>query len=180
MAEPVAVMLQRKLELEQKRYKTRHRRRLVGFAVGIGGLAAALVLLFTLVIGVDWVSGDSMQPALQHGDLVVYNRLGGGYAAGEIVVFRHEGGDVLKRVAAVAGDTVVLDEAGQLFINSQPWPGQTSYVETPVQTPLTVPPGSLFLMGDNPAHSLDSRSAAMGPVPESAVRGRVLLVLRLL
>lgn len=180
MGEPVAAMLRRKLALEQKRYKARYRRRLAAFAVCVGGLAAALALLFTLVLGIDWVQGDSMQPALCHGDLVVYNRLARGYAAGDVVVFRHEGGDVLKRVAAAEGDTVVLDEIGQVLVNSQPWPGQVSYVEDPLKTPLTVPPGSLFVLGDNPAQSLDSRSAAMGLVPQSVVQGRVLLVLRLL
>ena len=112
---------------------------------------------------------------------------------GDVVVFKYPEDtrrDFIKRCVAVAGDVVEI-KGKVLHINGEP------QVETmavhkdpriyedapsvPISSrirdnfgPFTVPPGTIFCLGDNRDNSLDSRF--WGPVPLSYVKGRAVLI----
>jgi signal peptidase I len=101
---------------------------------------------------------------------------------GEIVVFhfpKNPAEIYLKRVAAVGGDRVEIRD-GILYVNSQPVNEpyaihRLSMHSTHEQMDaLQVPPGQLFVMGDNRDNSSDSRD--WGFVPVRNVIGEPLLV----
>jgi signal peptidase I len=101
---------------------------------------------------------------------------------GDIVVFRYPRNPeetFLKRVAAVGGDRVELRN-GELFINSHPVTEPYAVHRAPVysryeqMSPIVVPQGKLFVMGDNRDNSSDSRE--WGFVPVENVIGEPLLV----
>lgn len=101
--------------------------------------------------------------------------------------FLPEGGkELVKRVIATEGDTVEVINK-QVYVNGEPIPdthkihkdaaiiprSDASHGEFSVRDnfgPITVPPGRLFVMGDNRDISYDSRF--WGCLPVSAVRGR--------
>jgi signal peptidase I len=86
--------------------------------------------------------------------------------------------DYIKRVIALPGETVEtrngeiwvdgapLDEP-YLSLNARASPG------LPITTPVTVPVGDVWVMGDNRANSQDSRF--FGPIRKSKVVGRAIL-----
>lgn len=118
------------------------------------------------------VSGHSMEPALRPGDLLLALPLRG--RRGDLVVLdRPSGVRYVKRVAAVAGDVVEL-EAGRLRVNGRPLDGRPR-VAGPVVGSWTVPPGAVFVAGDNPLASADSRTWPDPFVPAGSTR-RVLRV----
>ena len=96
-------------------------------------------------------------------------------------------GDLIKRVIAVGGDTVVCKAGAPLSVNGvalkEPYlyPGATPCDQAPVGT-VTVPKGYLWVMGDNRGDSEDSRYHYQGPgstagfVPLSDVVGRAFVV----
>lgn len=92
------------------------------------------VLLFQTVFLVGVVPSASMEPILHAGDPVLGVRLIEEIRTGDIIVFRHEGKLLVKRVAATEGENVIRG-------------GDT----------LTVPAGSFYVLGDNAENSLDSR-----------------------
>ena len=135
---------------------------------------------FRLVI----VSGNSMRPALTDRQLAVLERKRACSASlrrGDIVVFRHGSEYLVKRVYAVAGDTVKLARfangstcvAGDAIF---PWAKVQRLAQsrpgTVKTTDVRIPTGSIFVLGDNHLVSEDSR--AFGAVSTGAVIGRVL------
>ena len=148
----------------------------------------ATVLLFTFAARVVLVSGPSMRETLQHQDclLVVNAHLCGGFEAGDIVIIRKEsfkdGEPIVKRVIATEGQTVDIDFAsGSVYVDGQlleeDYINEPTYVEEGTEFPLTVPEGSIFVMGDNRNHSSDSRSSDLGTVDTRYVIGRAVFLL---
>jgi signal peptidase I len=96
------------------------------------------------------------------------------------------GTDYVKRVIGVPGDHVVCCNAqGQVTVNgvaldekSYIYPGAAP---SQIRFNITVPPGRLWVMGDNRADSDDSRyrtsDAGGGAIPESAVVGRAFVII---
>ena len=92
---------------------------------------------------------------------------------GEVIIFRFPGDqsrDFVKRVIGVPGEKVEIRQ-GRVFIDDleldEPYvirPGRGS------MAPVVVPPGSLFVLGDNRRASHDSRD--WGPVPTDNIIGR--------
>ena len=111
----------------------------------------------TYVVDLTLCTGPSMEPTLNaNSDLVLLDRVSprlGRIATGDIVVAdspTRPGETVCKRVSAVAGERI----PGSFFAD-------------------VVPPGCVWLLGDNRRNSTDSR--IYGPVPTGIVKGRVVL-----
>lgn len=107
---------------------------------------------------------------------------------GDIIVFRYpedEHKDFIKRIIGVPGDVIHIRDK-VVHINGEPFDDQpfTQYVDpgmldgrqTPRDNfgPVTVPPDSYFVLGDNRDQSLDSRF--WGYVQEHKIKGRAFLI----
>jgi len=82
----------------------------------------------------------------------------------------------IKRVIGVAGDHVVINEEGQVFVNDEkidePYLHEQFTSKTGEYMDVTVPVGCVYVMGDNRQESKDSRF--FGCIPVSRVDGYVL------
>lgn len=148
----------------------------------------AVVLAFTFGARLIGVDGHSMVPTLQDGDrlLVLNAMLCGGYEPGDIVVLRKESflpTPIVKRVVATEGQVVDIDfGSGTVFVDGTPlqedYINERTYTPEGTEFPLTVPEGSVFVMGDNRNRSTDSRSDQLGTIDARYIIGRaVFLVL---
>jgi signal peptidase I len=140
-------------------------------------VVAVLVLAKTFVAEPMRIPSDSMKPTLLPGDQVLVDKLayrGGGMPhRGDLAVFHdpRTGEILLKRVVAVAGDRVGLED-GVLVVNGrrpvEPYADQKS-IDSVYFGPVRVRPGSFFVLGDNRANSEDSR--VFGSVPTDRLIG---------
>ena len=145
----------------------------------MGTLIVSLVvfsILFTYFFRIVGVDGASMQPTLQDGDMLVLSVIDDDYRRGDIIVVERTFDEpLIKRVIAVGGETIRIDEDGNVFINDKLLSedyiqGETVLRDFPGK--ITVPRGSLFVMGDNRTVSKDSRSDEVGFIPIDSVVGK--------
>jgi signal peptidase I len=156
-------------------------RRLVRLLI-VASVCVAVVfgVIRPLVGDVYRIASTSMVPTLQAGDRIVANKLAyrfGDPDRGDLVVFEEAGVDAtaVKRVVGVAGDRVSMRD-GVLVVNGERL--EEAYVDyesvdSEFFGPATVPPGTVFVLGDNRADSRDSRR--YGPVSEDDLLGEVVL-----
>jgi len=149
----------------------------------VQSIIIALVLAFlirTFLVESFIVQGRSMEVTLFDGERLFVEKLSYRWhepQRGDIVVFRYPldpSRDFIKRVIAVGGDYVEI-RMGQIYVNGQAI--QEPYVANrDLQSyPKTrVPPGSIFVLGDNRRNSEDSR--VFGAVDLRYVKGRAFLV----
>lgn len=149
-----------------------------------GALLVALVvkaMLFQAFV----IPSRSMEPTLRIGNRVLVFKLSsrlGNYERGDVVVFARpdalrgtdDDSDLIKRVIGLPGD-VVDGRKGRVYVNgrllAEPW-----FEVVPLTSdfgPMTVPDGTLWVMGDNRGNSQDSR--VFGFLDQSAVRGEAFL-----
>ena len=176
-----------KQELDEEEVESRPGRDLYEWMQALVCSVLVVVLLFTFVVRLIGVDGHSMVPTLQDGDrlLVLNAMLDSDYQYGDIVVLRKNTfleEPIVKRVIATEGQTVDIDfVSGAVYVDGElleeDYINEPTYVEEGTEFPLTVPEGSIFVMGDNRNHSSDSRSSDLGTVDTRYVIGKAVFLL---
>jgi signal peptidase I len=127
------------------------------------------------------VLGLSMEPRIHSGEFVLINTLAyrlGALAHGDIVAFEHDSPTpqtYLKRVIGLPGDRVSIDR-GVVSIDGKPLDERyVRYRDAQSRAAITVPPGGVYVLGDNRANSDDSRN--WGILPMRNVIGKAMVTL---
>jgi signal peptidase I len=169
-------------------------------ALGVAILLALAVRTF--VVQAFKIPSGSMLPTLQIGDHILVNKFIYGARLelpltqmsfgqlpglrkprpGDVIVFvwpKDRSKDFIKRVIAVGGQTIEIRDR-KVLIDGKPWDDPHAvHVEKRLGPsdnygPYTVPPGTVFVMGDNRDQSYDSRF--WGPVSLADIKGEALII----
>ena len=175
-----------KQELDEEEVESRPGRDLYEWMQALVCSVLVVVLLFTFVVRLIGVDGHSMVPTLQDGDrlLVLNSILYDDYQYGDIVVLRKESflaEPIVKRVIATGGQTVDIDfETGSVYVDGEllkeDYINELTFLEEGTEFPLTVPEGSIFVMGDNRNNSNDSRDYRLGTGDTRYVIGQAVFL----
>lgn len=156
-----------------------------------------IVLLLNSFISLTIVSGESMQPTLESGNVVLLEKVSQ-YERGDIISFsshlkisEHDlkklnriqrifiksgsSKNLIKRIIGLPGDQIQI-QMGKIYVNGiildEP------YIAVPDHDSLeniVVPEGKYFVLGDNRTNSLDSRSSSVGLIDDKEIIGKLLI-----
>ena len=147
-----------------------------------------VMILFLIAFRVIVVNQSSMFSTLWDGDylLLISNLFSGEPKQGDIVVIsKHSyenGKPIVKRVIATEGQTVDIDfDSGVVYVDGtvleEPYLNQKTYNDEGTVFPLTVSDNCIFVLGDNRAVSLDSRSPQIGQIDRREGLGKALFLM---
>jgi len=142
---------------------------------------AIAYLILNVVMVKAVVQGDSMEPILSDGDVVFCNRLTYSFNPPErydiVVVPAKDGSYIVKRVMALPGNTIQINNFGKVEVNGQVLaddPGFGIIMDKgSIKDPLKLETEEFFVMGDNRNSSIDSRHSEVGIIKRSQFIGRV-------
>ena len=142
-------------------------------------IAIVLALVARTFIHIYTIPSGSMLPTLCEGDqILVTSYVRAEPSRGDVIVFRAPRGDELmvKRIVAAPGD-LIETRGGKIAIGGHALPER--YLAEPAASgvipPQIVPSDCYFVMGDNRADSLDSRT--WGVLPRELIVGKARIVL---
>jgi signal peptidase I len=158
------------------------------------------LLIRTFIVQAFKIPSGSMEPTLLVGDHLLVNKFVYGLQVpftekklfvfrqperGDIIVFRYpvDGRkDFIKRVVGLPGETIEIRQK-KVYINGEPYHNPHAVFRDPQVLdqvprdnfgPVTVPPDSVFVMGDNRDRSYDSRF--WGFVDYGKIRGKAMII----
>lgn len=140
----------------------------------------AIILAFilrTFVFSTSIVEGESMDPTLEDGERIIFNKLIyyiSEPARGDIIIIQQPQKYYVKRIIGLPNETIEMNDH-TLYINDIKQ--EHSFVNKQAQMltgdfgPITVPEDSYFVMGDNRAFSKDSRNG-LGFIKREEIIGK--------
>ena len=108
--------------------------------------------MFKTIIVIGYVPSVSMEPTIPKNSLILGLRIYDDLNKGDIIVFNHEGKLLVKRIAAIEGETV--DVNGKQIM---------------------IPSNSYYVLGDNINNSVDSRFWSVPFICEHDIVAKVVL-----
>ncbi len=117
--------------------------------------ASAVIIFLKTIFIIGYVPSESMEPTLKQDSIIIGIRHFGTLSDGDIIIFRHDGKLMVKRIAAAEGEKVMYRGLIQ-----------------------TVPCESYFVLGDNSDNSYDSRYWFYPYVKQEDVIAKVIIPLK--
>ena len=165
-----------KAEIKREKYKQLYKRVLKSTVYALIIVSALAVLIATLLLPVVQITGTSMEPALNEGDIVLLVKYGSPQR-GDLCAFYYSNKILIKRVIALPGDYVEIDAAGTVYVNGEeldePYVTEKAFGECDIEFPYQVPENQYFMLGDKRETSIDSRSSVIGCIGKDQLVGRI-------
>ncbi|MBI3379995.1 signal peptidase I [Candidatus Gottesmanbacteria bacterium] len=144
------------------------------------------VVIYLFLMQPHEIKGSSMEPNFYNNQYILTDKISYRLhepSRGDVVIFKapiDPDQDYIKRVIGLTGDKVKVQN-GSVYVNGEKL--KEDYLKDPTfmfpgsfmadGVEITVPPGKLFVMGDNRPHSSDSR--VFGPIPLDTIIGRAFI-----
>jgi len=148
--------------------------------------ALVIILVFTFVVALQPIAGNSMSPTLEEGQVVVVTKLFKNYTRNDIVIIKLDSKLYAKRIVGLSGERIdYLNDI--LYVDNTPY--KETFLEDDVVTsnflfedicssrecPNGVIPDNMYLvLGDNRPDSIDSRDNSFGLVDKKNIKGEVV------
>ena len=167
-----------RVELARVESRRNFRKTLLNIAGVLTVAAAIAALVATRVFVLIQVSGSSMSPTYEAGE-VIFIHQNSKIEVGDVIGFYYGGNIFLKRVIGTSGDQIDIDQEGNVYVNDElleePYLTKKNLGKCELEFPYQVPEGMYFVLGDNRAVSLDSLIKSIGCVQRDQIVGKIVI-----
>ncbi|MBO5623373.1 MAG: signal peptidase I [Butyrivibrio sp.] len=165
-----------KSELKRENNKKEYKRVLRNTLFVVVVVAALAVLVSSFFVTVLKVTGDSMTPTMNTGEIVIAQN-STSFEPGDLLAFYYNNKVLVKRVIGSPGDWINIDDEGNVSVNGvaleETYVTEKSLDPTDIEFPYQVPENRYFVLGDHRAASIDSRSSVVGCVTKEQLIGKI-------
>jgi len=149
-------------------------------------LIIVMILIFTFIVVFQPVAGNSMNPTLKEGDVILVSKLSKSFLRNEIVTVIVNDKSYVKRIIGLPGeevhylnDVLYVNDVGykEDFLSEEVVTNNFMFVDicSIEDCPLGVIPEDMYLvLGDNRSESSDSRDPSFGLVSKEQIKGKVI------
>ena len=163
-------------EISREKFNRKYKKVLRSTLSSLIVVAAIAVLIATLAFPVMQISGSSMEPTLNDGEIVVLLKTSE-LKRGQLCCFSYQNKFLIKRVVGLPGDSIKIDENGYVYVNDsiidEPYVVDRAFGECDITFPCYVTDNHYFILGDHRSTSIDSRSSVIGLVSEDQIVGKI-------
>lgn len=164
-------------ELNRIRYRRTFLRTLLNTTAVLVVVAAVTTLISMIFLPVIQVSGDSMTPTLNDGDILLTCNTDS-VTYGDLCCVSWQNKMLLKRVIGMPGDVISIEPDGSVYVNQElldePYVIEKDRGDCDINFPYEVPDQKIFILGDNRTLSIDSRNSDIGCIGTEQIVGKVL------
>jgi signal peptidase I len=156
-------------------------RAVLGWVLAFGVAIVAAIAIRTFIFEIIHVDGPSMEPTLYTDESLVVEKVSRYFGLperGDVIIVRypHKDDTYVKRTIGLPGETIEIKDS-IVYIDGVPlyedYINSESYSD---MEPTVVPEDHVFVMGDNRAHSWDSRVEGTGPIARDDILGHAVFV----
>ncbi len=164
-------------ELKRETYKTKYNRILRSTIYGLIIVISCATIIASLLMPVVEISGDSMSPLLNEGEIVLTVKTKN-IKKGDIIAFYHGNKILIKRVIASPSDWVYMNDDGTVFVNGKEI--NESYIKNKtlgditIEFPLQVQDNKWFVLSDKRDLIIDSRNSDIGLISNDDLIGKII------
>lgn len=139
-----------------------------------------IFLIFVIITSIFFVqlcsvSGSSMSPTIQDGDMLIINKTASKFNRMDIVAIRVNRKLMVKRIIGLPGEKIKI-EKGKVFINGKEIEDVVDCETEPgiAENTITLGENEFFVLGDNRGNSQDSRNENVGVIKKKNIVGKSL------